>query len=104
MTAKRSKKIQKRVEERTLQGLCLHRDESGVECCEQAESNGLCRSHLNEMYYERSRLGSDRAVTRYIANLVGRGLMLLPYERSRIIKRNRSPFGRAAVASKEPGR
>lgn len=92
----RTAKIEKRVRERAMAGICLHVHEDGCECNEPSVSLGLCRTHINHHNYELRSLPSKTAKARYRAELVRLGQALNLFEQRKFKRMRSSTFARMA--------
>lgn len=93
LRSERTRKQQKRVEERVLSGSCLGTNRDGLECSEKATRRGLCDKCYQQMTSAMNKLSQeDRAA--YEARLISAGVLLADREVLRI--KDKSVFKRLA--------
>lgn len=93
LRAERTRKKQKRVEERVLSGKCLGTTRDGSECQEPATRRGLCDKCYQQMNASMNRLDVEQRGA-YETRLISAGVLLADREVSKI--KNKSVFKRLA--------
>lgn len=93
LRSERTRKQQKRVEERVLSGKCLGTTRDGAECLEKATRRGLCDKCYQQMNSAMSRLDQEGRAA-YEARLISAGVLLADREVLRI--KDKSVFKRLA--------
>ena len=102
---KRTPRIEKRVRERAIAGLCLHFDEkTGAECCRASVSLGNCREHVNKLNYEQSRLPTKKAKVRFRRDAILKGLCLGAQEQRKFKRLATNTYARIAEGGWNAGR
>lgn len=77
---KRSRKVEKRINERLAKELCLMVFDDGRECENKVHSGGNCVECSNAFYYELSKLPSQKAKGEFRAKMIRLGYRLRSQE------------------------